>query len=157
MWIFHKSRGKQVNIGFTLLLNIYVWYNSEINYIYNSGTYMPFPSLTREGHICPSSPVRVKTKEYKMENVSGIASSIYYPICQMSIKRKSFCVILYINQNYNNSWSISTCIYMTGGTVTVLCLQHFWYYIYYSHQDIEGIISVVWCVCAKGFDSSCPM
>ncbi len=27
---------------------------------HNSVTYMSFSSLTREGHICPSSPVRVK-------------------------------------------------------------------------------------------------
>ncbi len=27
---------------------------------HNSGAYMSFPSLTREGHIYPSSPVRVK-------------------------------------------------------------------------------------------------
>ncbi len=29
---------------------------------YNRGTYMSFQSLTREGHICPCSPVRVKKR-----------------------------------------------------------------------------------------------
>ncbi len=28
---------------------------------HNSGTYMSFHFVTREGHICPSSPVRVNT------------------------------------------------------------------------------------------------
>ncbi len=51
---------------------------------HNSGTYISFPSLTGEGHICPSGPLRVNTvkglmyKDGKNENQTSIKQNIWY-------------------------------------------------------------------------------
>ncbi len=43
---------------------------------HNRGTYMSFQSLTREGHICPSSPVRVNPRLFQ-----GVTKSLNELIC----------------------------------------------------------------------------